>query len=757
MADEKMRLTAELVDKVSDPIKRMQRGLNDFAKSGKDLQNVFKRYGTDVVTSTGSLQRHSKETGLMRREFVALQDSVKKVLPQFSDLTSKVGEFSLGAGTLVGTVAALGVGLYEAGKGAAEFSEKMKGLRFASRETGLTLTQLKQLELGAKAFGISGDRMTESMYGFADAMTRVHQQDAGFINSIRPAGRYTQELLKLGFEGKSTAEELEALFRAMDKIKKEHPGSTGEQLSRSLASMFGVAPELSRLSTEQFNKLMQDMKTLGVDPFNLKQASEDAVKFNAELMKTEAIISGYKDAIEASLLKPLTSALQLMNDILHPTHAAPITDIPGITMQTTPEPYPTSPSATSKPPSGWSHMPQKKFGGGGIVTSPTNALIGESGPEAVIPLTGGGFDPFVLMQMLIEQLFGPDSTSKGGSAMAMLGGGRSALSSGRMPPDIADILGSKLRGMSSGGALSLGPHSGGSMSGRMPHPLQLQPQQSSSAGKGVSIGNLPAASDAALAKDRAGFAEQLKNNPALAEKIAQISLGENRNPNANQAVIETIFNRARARGQTLEQVTQMYTGKGSPGYYPSSTFSGGAQGMREERLRNMAIENERKALSGGNVSHYATDNASVGLAYTERFGGSSGGYGRPGQPPGKFNFESEFGGRGTGTPGTETFFSPGWGGGRAGYERWRKSLSDLDQQNTKLLSDKQTLNAAAATKVEGTGSLDVTVNGPPGTKVDASGGGIFKQTNVVRNIQMAPAASGPTQSTNAYSAPLGQY
>jgi len=32
----------------------------------------------------------------------------------------------------------------------------------------------------------------------------------------------------------------------------------------------------------------------------------------------------------------------------------------------------------------------KKLGGGGIVTGPTMALIGEAGPEAVIPLGRGG-------------------------------------------------------------------------------------------------------------------------------------------------------------------------------------------------------------------------------------------------------------------------------------------------------------------------------------------------------------------------------
>jgi hypothetical protein len=147
-------------------------------------------------------------------------------------------------------------------------------------------------------------------------------------------------------------------------------------------------------------------------------------------------------------------------------------------------------------------------------------------------------------------------------------------------------------------------------------------------------------------------------------------------------------------------------------------------------------------LGGGNVSDYATDNSSIGLAYTERYGGSRGGYGRPGQPPGKFTFQSEYGGRGgTGSPGMETFFSPGWGGsGRASrgrYLAWRRQLDE----------DRAQLDAANANpiKVDGSGKITVDVNAPKGTKVGAEGGGLFKDVEVNRQVQMEPAAGGPPE------------
>jgi hypothetical protein len=46
-----------------------------------------------------------------------------------------------------------------------------------------------------------------------------------------------------------------------------------------------------------------------------------------------------------------------------------------------------------------------------------------------------------------------------------------------------------------------------------------------------------------------------------------------------------------------------------------------------------------------------------------------------------------------------------------------------------------------AQKVEGTGKLDVNVNAPKGTTVNASGGGLFKTVNVARSTQMDKTSS----------------
>lgn len=128
-------------------------------------------------------------------------------------------------------------------------------------------------------------------------------------------------------------------------------------------------------------------------------------------------------------------------------------------------------------------------------------------------------------------------------------------------------------------------------------------------GPGINLDNLPGASDAALAGSRQGYADELRRKPWLAEKIMAISLGENRDPRANQAVIESMMNRAAVRGTSLEEAAKLY-GKERGGYYAG--YAPGA--LRTARLRALAEHSLKAALAGGNVSDYATDNSSGALA-----------------------------------------------------------------------------------------------------------------------------------------------
>lgn len=110
--------------------------------------------------------------------------------------------------------------------------------------------------------------------------------------------------------------------------------------------------------------------------------------------------------------------------------------------------------------------------------------------------------------------------------------------------------------------------------------------------------------------DRARFAKELEEKPWLKEKMAHIALGENQDPNANLAVIETMMNRAVVRGTSLEQQAKRHrsSGKDEGGYY-----AGWAPHYSDQK-KAMFDRNLGEALKGSNITNYATDNASGDFA-----------------------------------------------------------------------------------------------------------------------------------------------
>lgn len=117
---------------------------------------------------------------------------------------------------------------------------------------------------------------------------------------------------------------------------------------------------------------------------------------------------------------------------------------------------------------------------------------------------------------------------------------------------------------------------------------------------------------------RERFRQELEAKPGLREKIKRISLGENQDPRANTAVLESMMNRAVVRGTSLEQQAKRHRSSGvdEGGYY-----AGYAPHYSQEK-GEMAERNIEAALKGSNVTNYATDNSSGNLAARERASGS---------------------------------------------------------------------------------------------------------------------------------------
>ena len=716
MADDRMRLIAELVNRVSDPLKRMQRDVESFAKSGKDLQGVFKKFGTSLVDLDKQERRHGKETTpQLRKEMEALKETLRKTIPQFNELSGQVSAFGAGAGTAIGTVAALGAVIYEATKNAAEFAEQMRNLKFGARETGLSVAQLKQLQLVAEELGMTSDDVTKSVYGFANSMTRLAQHDAGFLQSIQFARRFTGELERLAAAGASTGEELEAMQRAMAEIKKQIPGAKGEQIAQTFAQMFQMDPRMARMTPERMEELTKAMKEAGFDPFGLVEANRKAVEFNGELFKVKVTIDSWKTALENALLGPLTEALHLLNLIIEGKLGlqgkmleewnrppAPVVP-PGFTF--TPEsskPGGRKGVLGSKGPGGgW-----KPFAEGGIVTKPTAAIIGEQGPEAVVPLTGSGFDPFVQMQLLIEKLFGEgagnDAARSAGKLVGMSGINlqRNNLHTGEIPRMLRE------RG---GGRRELGRHigmekeRGGARRGLARHLGMDRPIDMPLSGT--------------LAQQRAGYIKELNENP----RLKNFAIDAMQHEGGIQSNMEQLFNYAAMRHMTINQA--LHSGQ----YGPVNT--GQITGNISSRIKEAGEIALSRVGAGSNITDYATDQGMAGDPNFAKYMANRSYYNMHQVEGAWFSYHGDQG------------------------RKWAQQQRERDAMAANAAADRQALSNAQTQQVEGTGRLDVNVSAPPGTKVDAKGGGIFQKTNVQRNVQMFGAQAGPVQQYTGYDVP----
>ncbi|HEY6030513.1 MAG TPA: hypothetical protein VIU44_08120 [Gaiellaceae bacterium] len=185
--------------------------------------------------------------------------------------------------------------------------------------------------------------------------------------------------------------------------------------------------------------------------------------------------------------------------------------------------------------------------------------------------------------------------------------------------------------------------------------------------------------------DRSRFAAELASNPALRDKVMAIAAGENNNPRANMSVMETMMNRAAMAHTTLAaQARTTAEGGYYAGYNPAAA--------RDPRRRAILEQHLATVLAGSNVSNYATDNSSQGLAAREK-------------ATGKFTLQAEYGG--------ESFFSPGWGGGamgprsRAAYEAWRKSVAT----DTKLWDNARAIGASSPGAIDNSRSSETHVHG----------------------------------------------
>jgi hypothetical protein len=114
--------------------------------------------------------------------------------------------------------------------------------------------------------------------------------------------------------------------------------------------------------------------------------------------------------------------------------------------------------------------------------------------------------------------------------------------------------------------------------------------------------------DTNLGMTRTRFASEMQSNPDLRRKLMASMTAEvgDQGAQAQQAYLETVMNRAAARGASLDATIS------NPKYYPTSTTSklGATFSADQQAKVNPLINN---VLSGSNLSSFATGNESAGV------------------------------------------------------------------------------------------------------------------------------------------------
>jgi hypothetical protein len=686
---ETLRLVAEVVDKYSAPMKQMMDQLNKLGQAAKGVHEDGK-----------------KRTNEHTKAFRDLHDQLNKVKDTTTDvLRPAFNALGITVLSVAGSIAAVS----EAVKNFGEYGQK---LEYAHRASGLLTSSVRGLSEANERFGMSAEDTIRSLEQFGGHMNELARKNPNYINEFKKYPRLWNELGSALMNGHLTRQQ--QLDKAMNYVSTIRDV---DQKKRVLA-LLGLPENWAYLSEKE----MAEMRKRAEDfnnrfPFSAK-AAEDAKKAWDDLITT---FHGLRDEMGGEFAPGFSKGLKEFNELINSESFKEFkgyVDAVGKSLsgwnigsfKSDAQDLKAIMDAISATVHGvegmWAKIAEiwKRGFGSGTGTGAPGSQSDQKQQDNVKEGTRKGLEEFynTLKQQnndggYTPMAYHPPGSSGGG------GGGTPRFGSAEYPN-----LGAGAPG--GGGGLS-----GGSV-----------PKSSQGTGNGA-LGpdamysmNPGPQNDSALASDREKrFRDEVTRNPGLLDRMAQISLGENKGKKANQEVIETIFNRASARGTSLAQAMKEYTGRGSDGYYPGTTFSGGARAMGNAKLRAMAEEHIRKAWGGSNVSGYATDNSSSWLAEKEKRSGA-------------FTWHND--------DSAESFFSPGKsGGGRASRGSYLKWLHGLDGQRKD--SDAELLSKGMKTmdNRDFKGNANVTVdfrNMPKGVAVAGKADGMFKQVTLNRGRQM---------------------
>lgn len=274
MADQTMRMVAEVVDKATAPLRGIQRQLGS-------------------IVAPASLKAIQRDFEGVQRSVVATGHSIT------SGLTPALAGFGVTSLSLAGGIAAITSAI----RGFAGSANELRGF---SRESGLAVEQLRLLQAVANRAGL-GEALGSSVKGFADAMFDFRRRASDgyrFIANFRP--ELAKQILAAGGDvNKEIMISLEAIDREKNPV-----------IRRKIAEAVGLGP-MAELGGGELRKRIEDArKNIGEMPAG---AMEGAKRYKEAMDGLSESLGRVKEQLGASLAPELTKLSEAAGEWIRTT------------------------------------------------------------------------------------------------------------------------------------------------------------------------------------------------------------------------------------------------------------------------------------------------------------------------------------------------------------------------------------------------------------------------------------------------------
>lgn len=333
-----------------------------------------------------------------------LTTTVKNLGGELSKLTPGLSGFGLGAAG-AGAAAAVLVSTLT------RISGKIVELQYASKELGMSERDLRAWSAAAEKAGIAPEAMMSGLKNFAQTMNEFkYNMGAGFDELVsRGAGPVVQRMKQAGTE----AEKLKIAFDFKDSLERADPSGFK---ARRFFELIGLGADAARLSYSEFSKEFDKKKPMS------QQDIDNAKKFHDAILDLGRAWDGLLTKTGVAMFPSLTKAIEGMSTLLDKINAIDSAwdkwargpsgkgtvlgkIIPGYDEQPNVNPRSgyRSPRVPEGPPApdGTFLSPRNvnpRAGGGrrasgGPVHSGLPYLVGELGPELMVPHSSGNIVP----------------------------------------------------------------------------------------------------------------------------------------------------------------------------------------------------------------------------------------------------------------------------------------------------------------------------------------------------------------------------